>query len=430
MHRDTAAAQLSGERQRRRATALVLSGGGARAAYQVGVLKAIAELARHTIEPKRNPFPILVGTSAGAINAAALAARADNFQTSVRALVRVWENFTAEQVYLSDSLGVVRTGAKWLTALSIGWAVRRYSKARPRSRLDNAPLDELLSRLVPLERIDRRLADGSLSALAVTVSSYTSGMHITFYQTHEKIEPWTRSQRLSLQSTITTDHLLASSAIPFIFPARALRLNGRLEYFGDGSMRQLAPISPAIHLGAERVLVIGAGRLQEPTLPVDQPDASYPTLGQIAGHALSSIFLDALALDIERLLRVNRTISHLTHTMQDTDALRPIDVLVISPSERLDEIAARHIRSLPLPVRGLLRGFGGGSDHRNAALASYLLFESSYTRELIDLGYADTMARREEVTAFIAMPESVDEVGAMQAEAAAGSSGTNSPTGP
>jgi NTE family protein len=422
-----AAALLHEERQRRRATGLVLSGGGARAAYQVGVLKAIAELARATDEPRRNPFPILVGTSAGAINAAALAARSDNFQKSVRSLVRVWENFRAEQVYLSDSLGVIRTGAKWLTALSIGWAIRQWSKARPRSLLDNAPLDRLLSRLVPMERIAQRLADGCITALAVTASSYSSGLHVSYFQSRDKIAPWTRSQRISLAETITTDHLLASSAIPFIFPARPLRLNGRLEYFGDGSMRQSAPISPAIHLGAERVLVIGAGRLLEPEDEERKPDATYPTLGQIAGHALSSIFLDALTLDIERLLRVNRTISHLPTDLHDADRLRPIDVLVISPSERLDDIAARHISSLPLPVRGLLRGFGGGGDKRNAALASYLLFEKSYTRELIDLGYADTMKRKDEVLAFISMPSHLGDLSEMQRQGVQGASGASPP---
>jgi NTE family protein len=399
------AREIHGERQRRKATALVLSGGGARAAYQVGVLKAIAELSGQTPEPTRNPFPILVGTSAGAINAAALGARADNFQRSVRMLVKVWENFTTDQVYLSDSLGITRTGAKWLTALSVGWALRRWSRARPKSLLDNTPLDGLLKRLLPMRRIEHRLADGSLTALAVTVSSYTSGLHITFYQTRDAIEPWTRSQRISMAAPIGIDHLLASSAIPFIFPARPLHVNGRLEFFGDGSMRQLAPISPAIHLGAERVLVIGAGRMQEPPLNEPLPDATYPTLGQIAGHALSSIFLDALTLDVERLMRVNRTISQLPPELHDKDALRPIEVLVISPSERLDDIAARHIPNLPLPVRTLLRGFGGGGDTRNAALASYLLFESGYTQELIALGYADTMRRRDEVIDFISMPQ-------------------------
>jgi NTE family protein len=387
-------------------TGLVLSGGGARAAYQVGVLKAIAQIARANLRERRaasrNPFDILVGTSAGAINASALAAGADDFQIAVRALVRIWEDFEAGDVYLSDSIGVVRSGAKWITALSAGWALRRFAKARPRSLLDNAPLAELLSGLVPMERVQARLDEGSLTALAVTVSSYTSGTHITFYQSAHAVTPWVRSQRLAVAEHITITHLLASSAIPFIFPARALRLNGRLEYFGDGSMRQLAPISPAIHLGAQRILVIGAGRLQEPTLPGALPDASYPTLGQIAGHALSSIFLDALALDIERLKRVNRTLEGVPPEFRQRSGLRPLDVMVISPSERLDSIAARHIRSLPLPVRALLSALGG-SDERNSALASYLLFEAPYTRELLALGYADTMARADELATFLNM---------------------------
>lgn len=388
----------------RRLTGLVLSGGGARAAYQVGVLKAIAQIARTRASARReascNPFGILVGTSAGAINASALAAGADDFQIAVRALVRVWEDFSAGQVYLADSFGVVRSGTKWVTAMSLGWALRRFTRTRPRSLLDNAPLADLLAGLVPLERVKDRLLDGTLSALAVTASSYTTGFHITYYQSAAGISPWVRSQRIAVAEQVTIDHLLASSAIPFIFPARALRLNGRLEYFGDGSMRQLAPISPAIHLGAERILVIGAGRLQEPILRGDLPDAAYPTLGQIAGHALSSIFLDALALDIERLQRVNRTLAWLPPEAQSQSGLRQVEVMVISPSERLDSIAARHIRSLPLPVRALLSALGG-TDERSAALASYLLFEAPFTHELINLGYRDTMARAVELAQFL-----------------------------
>lgn len=403
-------------RAHERLTGLVLSGGGARAGYQVGVLKAIAMLLEERAQERgredlahRNPFPIVVGTSAGAINATAFASRADDFQIAVARIVEVWENFRAEQVYRSDSLGVVKTGARWLTALSIGWTLRKWSRARPKSLFDNAPLSELLTHMIDPSQVARLLETSSLRALAVTVSSYTSGSHVTFYQAAQLIEPWTRSQRLAIPEAIGIDHLLASSAIPFVFPAKSLMLRGRPEFFGDGSMRQLAPISPAIHLGADRIVVIGAGRMQEPVSQVAPADPSYPSLAQIAGHALSSIFLDSLAGDIERLLRVNRTLALLSEGERAQTMLRPIDVLVISPSQRLDEIASRHVNSLPLPVRAMLRGMGA-TDARGAALASYLLFESSYTRELINLGVEDTLARKTEVIDFIVGARPLEEL--------------------
>ncbi len=383
-------------------TGLILSGGGARAAYQVGVLKAIAQLLRteNGTDTRINPFPIIVGTSAGAINATGLAAGAADFQDAVARIVNVWENFQAEDVYRSDSLGVIRTGARWLSALSFGWALRRWSKLRPKSLLDNAPLTDLLKGIIDFPSIDAALESGALKALAITVSSYSSGQHVTVYQASREIEAWTRTQRLAISGQIRLEHLLASSSIPFVFPAQALKLNGRLEYFGDGAMRQLAPTSPAIHLGAEKVLVIGAGRLNEPPPPVNEAEPTYPSLAQIAGHALSSIFLDGLAVDIERLMRINKTLSLLTPEARAQSSLRPIEVLVIAPSQRLDEIASRHVHNLPLPIRSLLRGVGA-TEAKGAALASYLLFESSYTRELIDLGMADTMARKQEVLDFL-----------------------------
>ncbi len=388
-------------------TALVLSGGGARAAYQVGVLRALARLRRQALGPaarSRNPFGVICGTSAGAINACALAANADRFESAVSVLAKVWQDFSAEQVYRSDSLGVVRTGAQWLTMLSVGWAIARWRRARPRSLLDNAPLATLLERMVPLERLPEMFAGGHLHALAVTASSYTSGEHVTFYDAARPIEPWQRSQRLAVQGPVTLQHLLASSAIPFVFPAQKLEVEGHEGWFGDGSMRQTAPLSPAVHLGAQRLLVIGAGRMQEPAGRVVEA-GGYPSLAQIAGHAMASIFLDALAVDIERMKRINRTLALLPESALVDTPLKPIEVLVIAPSQRLDEMAERHVAALPLPVRTLLRGVGvapslGAQQARGSALASYLLFEAPFTRELIELGEADTEARRDEVTRF------------------------------
>ncbi|KQV97232.1 patatin-like phospholipase family protein [Rhizobacter sp. Root1221] len=384
-------------------TGLILTGGGARAAYQVGVLKAIAQIRREAAPwRKENPFPVIAGTSAGAINAAALATHCDDFDKAVAQLAQVWENFRAEQVYRSDALGVIRTGARWLTMMSLGWVIARWRRARQRSLLDNAPLEDLLNQLVRVERLKGLMQAGHLQALAVTASSYNSGTHVTFYDSVKDFVPWNRSQRVAVRDTITVQHLLASAAIPFVFPPVQLSFDEGTEYFGDGSMRQSAPISPAVHLGASRILVIGAGRLHEPP-GQRKVKGTYPNLAQIAGHALSNIFLDALAVDVERLQRINNTLALLPPGALASTSLRPIDVLVIAPSERLDDLAAKHLESLPAPVRALLRGVGvsgKGSDARGSALASYLLFEAPYTRELVKLGETDTMVRRDEVTKF------------------------------
>jgi len=396
---------------RNAATGLVLMGGGARAAYQVGVLRALGRIRREVGAPRENPFGIIAGTSAGAINAAAIACQADRFDLAVAGLVNIWRHFTADQVYRADAFGVVRTGARWLTMLTMGWALARWRRASPRSLLDNSPLAELLAKVVAVDRLPALLNEGHLRALAVTASSYTSGNHVTFCQTAWPFEPWQRSQRIAMPAAIGVEHLLASAAIPFVFPATELAMGEQREWFGDGSMRQSAPLSPAVHLGAERVFVIGAGRLHEPP-GQRRGDGDYPSLAQVAGHALSNIFLDALAVDIERAQRINRTLDLLDPAVRARSPLRPVEIFVVAPSQRLDDIAARHIESLPRPVRSLLRGMGvsqasstqpGGQG--GAALASYLLFEQGFTRELIQLGMEDTLARRADILRFFDWPD-------------------------
>ena len=373
---------------------LIMTGGGARAAYQVGVLRALSELLPRSA---RSPFPVICGTSAGAINAAVLAVDADNFKRGVRRLMTVWKNFRAHHVYRADPVGVIRNSSRWIFAGLTGGVYTR----RPVSLLDNTPLVALLRRHLDFAEIQRRIEAGALRAFSVTCSGYTSGQSVTFFQGQPDLPPWERARRIGVSMPITIEHLVASSALPFIFPP--VHINR--EYFGDGSMRQIAPISPALHLGADRLLVIGVGRQLQQRPPERIRTASHPSLAQIAGHALNSIFLDSLEVDLERLQRINRTIEVIPREILERSryTLHHVDFRVLTPSEELEKIASQHARELPRTIRALLYTVGG-LRRSGSTLLSYLLFEQSYCRALIQLGYRDTMARKDDLLAFLGYP--------------------------
>ena len=369
---------------------LVLSGGGARAAYKVGVLRAISEMLPADAP---SPFQIVCGTSAGAINATVLAANASNFRQGVRQLMTVWKNFHVDQIYRADPVGAFRNSGKWVLSTLIGGLGRET----PVALLDNSPLARLIATRLDYPAIQRSIDDGNLGAFSITCSGYTSGESVTFFQSAPGIESWRRARRIGIPSKIGPEHLLASSALPLIFPA--VHINR--EYFGDGSMRQIAPVSPALHLGADRLFVIGVGRQLQSQQERVKTDA-YPSLAQIAGHCLNSIFLDSLEVDLERLQRINRTLSVMPPEARAKNnlPLHEVDFRVISPSVALEKIAIDHVHTLPRTIRSLLFTLGALKTS-GANLVSYLLFEKEFCRELIKLGYDDTMKQRDELMGFL-----------------------------
>jgi len=365
--------------------ALVLAGGGARAAYQVGVLRAICEWL-----PKNAPCPfeVLVGTSAGAINATAIAAHASHLNEAVYALERVWGNFTVDQVMRVSRISMLRAGLQWLLSmLSFG-----HLLPPPRALLDTSPLRELLPRMLHFERLRESIAAGPVEALAVAATSYASGRAVAFFEARPGVQEWTRVRRAGIRREIDLEVLMASSAIPFIFPAAPV--DG--EYYGDGAMRQLAPLSPAVHMGANRLLVVGTRVGAAATLLADSTDPPSP--GDLLGFVLDSLFADGLSIDLERLQQVNTML--LAGETEPTPGRKPIDVLVIQPSVDPTAIARKHVSRLPRSLRAPLRIIGA-LEARGGLLTSYLLFDAAYTRELMRLGYADAQARRGEILSFI-----------------------------
>ncbi|OLU34780.1 patatin-like phospholipase family protein [Pseudomonas sp. PA27(2017)] len=377
-------------------TGLILSGGGARAAYQVGVLSAIAELLPE--ESSHNPFPVIVGTSAGAINAVSLACGALHFREAVKRLSSVWRSFHTDQVYRSDWPGVLRQASRF-----IGHSMLGLGKQVPVALLDSSPLAKLLERELDFSGIAAAVRHRQLRAVAVTAFGYESAQAVTFYQGRAAIDPWFRHRRVGVPTRLALPHLLASTAIPLIF--EPVKINR--EYFGDGAVRQMAPISPALHLGATKVLVVGVSGNpvgnQAGGAPAPVPGGVQPSLAQIAGHMLNSTFIDNVESDIELLERLNQ-LGRLVPAEQRsrTYGLTPVEVLVISPSQPLDVIAARHRREMPAALRLFLRGPGATRDGGGGVL-SYLLFEPGYCSELIELGYQDAIAKKAQIQAFLGL---------------------------
>ena len=369
---------------------LVLTGGGARAAYQVGVLKGIASILPRAVY---NPFPIICGTSAGAINALSIAGRAGPFRLRTKKPETIWQNLRASDVYRTDFMGVSANAFHVLASfLHSGYGI-----GRPISLLDNTPLRQLLDNYVKFDYLDTAITNGELRAIAVSAMSYASGQSVTFFQGHQNIEPWKRARRRGEKTALNIDHLMASTAIPSLFPA--VQLNE--GYFGDGAVRQLKPISPALHMGARQLLIIGVS--DNATAQGAAPERHSPSIAQIVGHMFNSAFIDSIESDLETLRSINRLASALPESIRANNGitdLNPIDVLSISPSQSIDQIAQEHIHELPRSLKLFLRLTGATAQGGGTSAASYLLFEPGFCRKLIELGYQDALTQQDAIETF------------------------------
>ncbi|WP_226704372.1 patatin-like phospholipase family protein [Microbulbifer elongatus] len=375
------------------AGALVLSGGGARAAYQVGVLKALAELAPDS-EP--NPFKIICGTSAGAVNALLLATHPGSFKEATERLYELWMGLTVDQIYRSNwssLLGNVLT-------ISMSLFNQGVARRNPLALLDNSPLRELVTEVIPFANIQRNIDEGRLRAVSVNAMSYSDGESVSFFQGSDDLLEWRRFRRCGERAQLTVEHLMASAAIPTLFPS--VKIGN--DYFGDGAVRQLAPISPALHLGASRVFVVGVSDNRSPVHwgKRRKVPKHSPSLAQIGGQLFNAAFIDSLEGDLEHLDRVNVLLDSVDEkVLPGLAPLRAVESAVIEPSQSLDRIAGRKVRYLPPAVRWLFRSTGATTSGGGASAASYLLFEKPYLSELIELGYQDAMWEQEKLRDFL-----------------------------
>lgn len=374
-------------------TALILPGGGARAAYQAGVLSGIADFYEGDVSV---PFRVIAGTSAGAMNATFLAANMPHFPSAAQRLVDIWSNLEVKQVYRPEYRKVFGVLLHWMWSLLSGG----LGESNPRSLLDNSPLGELLAENIDFEAIGRHIDAGLLRGVAVTVAGYTTERSLSYFQATGNVQPWWRQRREGRPASLTLDHVMASLGLPIVFPA----VNIAGEWCGDGSTRQFAPLSPAIHLGAERMLVIDT-QYPAPQRVQGRSDV-YPSSSKIMGYMFDTVFSDSLYADLERARRINRTIEYVKKATGRTPTelgLNTIESLVIAPSRRPVEIAARFVSQLPKAMRWILRALGGETEGGDQLL-SYMLFQGAYCAEMVALGRHDAHARRGEISRFLGLP--------------------------
>jgi len=387
-----------------KAFGLVMTGGGARGAYQAGVLKRIGELKR--IQSFGNPFPIISGSSAGAINGAGLAMGCDDFPLATRVLAQLWSRLRPEDVFRCDFLHQARNSITWILDLSFG-AVLGGGNAR--SLLDASPLQHFLNQHLDCSRIRDNIKRGHLYALTISATNYISGKSYLFIQGAKGHPMWNRSRRVTLATKITVEHICASAAIPLVFQPVRLKTPQGTAFFGDGCIRLQQPLSPAIRLGARKIVAIG---VRGHGLEHRRESASQePSLAQVLGILFNVMFLDHLATDIEHLERLNHLLSEgqiKQLGIEGCEKLRPLTPLLITPSINLTELAEHHQRDLPYLIQYFVSSLG-----RDAAscadLMSYLLFTSKYTTDLIDIGYQDASRRIDEIEDFLFSPDDQDE---------------------
>ena len=371
--------------------ALVLSGGGARGAYQVGVLSAIADIAQSL--GIHQAFDIYSGVSAGAINASFLAAGADEYSATCKSLVDLWSQLTSDRVFYSDIGSIGKIGFNWMKSVSLGGV----SGAIPgQALLDTTPLRELITEKLPFAKIQNNIDRGSLQALAITALDYQSSTAVTFVQGQPNGPTWAKSRRKSEPAMIQTEHVLASSAIPLLFPP----IGVDERYFGDGCVRNTAPCSPSIYLGAKKIMVVGVRRQGSTAYEARiLHNQKAPSIGRVLNVLLNSVLLDGVELDIERMGRVNNMIQQIPAKFHQDLTYKKVDFCWISPSADIGEIAAQKHMKLPPIIRYLLKGLG--SIEEASEIVSYLLFDPSFCTQLIEIGYEDGMTQKEEIIQFL-----------------------------